>query len=824
MEIREGIQYIIDGEAILFTGAGFSAGATNVNNKDFATAKKLNERLGKELSIDNYLDYDLPIISRHFIKTNGEEALISFLKREFTAKEFTEDQKIIATQNWSRIYSANYDNIIESITNNTDRHLVPVTPMEDANDYASHPNLIVHLNGFIDKMTPDSLNNYTKLTNSSYASDTLSTSKWRNLLSLDLNSAKAIFFVGFSLNYDLDISRLIFSNEDFKNKTFFINGKISDSITKQNLEDFGIVTDLNAEGFAKMIANVKTEYIPKDNNERNLLAFNEVRIKSNLSEIKGEDVTHLFFKGQTDQRLLQDYSNIPGKYVAIRNGSEQVINAVNEENIDLIIIHSFFGNGKTILIENIKFQLSNLGKTVLDFNGNKSNIQRDIKKINKFLDKEIVIVIDDYYRIKNELKYFFEMKKNGVTVIVTGRSSIHFHTKLDLFRNTGFLPEKTITLNIDRVHSEEIDQLYLIIDEAGLWGDQAKLPAAAKKRILQRNAERGFSNIMFEILKSNNMFQKLGEIFKSIHYSNNKEIVTAILIVNVIRSDIDLQDILIFLDSINLTDNQISEPSVNEFVDFNTSTIKFRSSVASKQILTSQVSSADLLKVMKKIYLKANQLNINNRYDYLCRELVSFSNFKILFSNRDSREIINYSLEYFESIKNTEFAKRNHFFWLQYAIQKLEQPDFITAGVYFKNAYSLAEKKRYFDTYQIDTHYARYQLEKSIYSNDDITTEEALDNFRTAHGLLYKSNTGLDKHYSIRQTIHYADFYKKYKSTISPAEKLIILKSCSDMLDSIKEYITLCKANQKKVERYVYSARKSLESIIANKPSLSNSK
>lgn len=816
MEIRDAVTHLLNGEAILFLGSGFSYGALNINDEPFAIADELKNRLLHKLSISDE-NYDLPTVANHFIKVKGEQDLIEFLKKEFTAKKVTTYQKTIASQKWQRIYTTNYDNIIESVTANTPNHFIPVTPMDDAISNASTENLVVHLNGYIDRMDANSLNKFTKLTNVSYAHDTLSESKWRTLLSLDFSNAKAIFFVGFSLNYDLDISRLIYSDDSFKSKTFFVNGKTIDSIRKSNLEEFGHWTDLDANEFAELLLAMNKTHIHREANTNNyLLSFNKIEAKTHLLDVNSKNISLLFFKGELNQKLMQDNNNIPGKYSVLRLEKLNVIKAVNDKNIDLIVIHSHFGNGKTTFIDNLKYTLINDNKLVFEYNGNKTNIMKDIQKINNFEHKEIVLIIEDYYKIKNEIKYLLKLRRHGVTVIVSGRSSIHFQTTNILFNEAKYYSDRTMTFDIDKIYPEEINQLYDIIDSAGLWGENSSYNTKMKKSFLQKNSKRGFSNVMFEILKSNNMLEKLATIFNEIQEQKIREIVIASFITNILRSDIELRDILMLLDTTNLSDKQKSEPNLNEFLNLHSNKIKLNSGVASKHILSSQVKSDELVNVMKILYHKADKLNVNKKYNYLCVELVSFSNFNVLFSNREHSEKINYSLDYFESLINSNFAKNNHFFWLQYAIQKLEQPDYLTAEIYFNNAYSLAKKNHYFNTYQIDTHFARYHLE--VASNSiEMKVSKAFEHFKKAHSLLINSNSGYDANYSIRQAIHYKDFYAKFNSELTVSEKIFFYSSCNEILEMINKYKNFCSNEGKKIERYVITSERIIKKILPDK-------
>lgn len=812
MEIKEAIEYILDGQAVLFTGAGFSLGAINKNGEKYGTANTLKKRLGTALNIMKTESYELQVISNHFIKQKGPESLIAFLKKEFGVNKSEDYHEYIAMLNWKRIYSANYDNIIEKIYEKNGKEYESVTPLNNAEECASKKNLIVHLNGYIEQMTPETLKNYVKLTNASYANDTLKDSNWNNLFSLDLNNAKAIFFIGFSLNYDLDISRLISTNEEIRKKTFFINGKMEDEILKGDLENFGNVTDLDTISFKRFIEEEAKSYIPREPNYKSLMSFKKIKNTSNVVHLKDRDLMDLFFRGDVNEKIMQDFCDKKDTYSVLREKEKDVFEAVNNKEIDLIIVHSSFGNGKTIFIENIKYKLSKMGKTVLIFNENKHFIASDIEKINSFKDSEIVIIIEDYYTIKNELNLFISLNKSKVTLIVTGRSSIHFNTREDLFRNTGFNKERTITLSLDEVNSLEVEQLFKIIDRNGLWGNKSHYNTKSKKSLLTKNARNGFSNLMLEILKSNGMIKRLGEIFNSINYRDNRDILIAVLIVNVIRSDIQLRDILLLLDKVYLTDKEIDESGFKEFIDVDKNKIKIKSGIASKELLSSHVKSDEILMILKKLFLRADKLNLNNNYDYLCRELVSFSNFKILFNGKEDNIVSSYSLEYYESIKNTTFAKRNHFFWLQYAIQKLEQKDYDAAGIYFKNSYSLAKSRNgAFTPYQIDTHYARYQLEKSIYT--ETLLEDAVANFKEAHELLCKNNEGLTKHYSIRQAKFYKLFIDKYHSEITEAQRMYILSCCKEMLDIIDEYEILCESN-KKVEWYVFEAKDALKKAL----------
>lgn len=96
---------------------------------------------------------------------------------------------------------------------------------------------------------------------------------------------------------------------------------------------------------------------------------------------------------------------------------------------------------------------------------------------------------------------------------------------------------------------------------------------------------------------------------------------------------------------------------------------------------------------MEKMLKTSSKIDYNRTYEYFKRELVSFSNFRLVMGGTSQDNLDNYAVQYFESIKNTKFTKENPFFWLQYGIQKLNAKKYDLANIFFENAESYAQKK-----------------------------------------------------------------------------------------------------------------------------------
>lgn len=99
----------------------------------------------------------------------------------------------------------------------------------------------------------------------------------------------------------------------------------------------------------------------------------------------------------------------------------------------------------------------------------------------------------------------------------------------------------------------------------------------------------------------------------------------------------------------------------------------------------------------------------SERYTGILKGMVSYKllkDFFRLFPNH-----IAFISKYYNEISNLDFYRKNHFFWLQYAIACIELHQFERALEYLKGAHGLAPKGS-FVPFQITTQEARLYLER----------------------------------------------------------------------------------------------------------------
>ncbi|NTM02350.1 SIR2 family protein, partial [Enterococcus faecium] len=365
MELKDSLNYVFDGDAILFLGAGFSISNTNSEGEMLPLTKKLSEVLQlasgiSEKDIDNSLN--IQQTSEYFIEKNGATALVDILKKNFTVTKAFKWQRELAKFNWKSIYTTNYDNVFEIASDEADSHRYAVNiSKNDRNPKRNPEKEIIHLNGYVDFIDEENLRTSTKLTSESYIDTNFLNSTWRTEFEIDIEHAQAIFFVGFSLNYDLDLKRLISIDKRYKEKIFFINGREVGIIERNSLSKYGTVLDMTAEEFSNYLCVQKESYIPKVDEEIRTFSFEKKKFKLSKEKVRAQDISDLLFMGTLDEEKL--YSNLKqSRYVVFRSELNSITDNTNTS--ELFIVHSALGNGKSIFLKSVEYEMFMQGYTV----------------------------------------------------------------------------------------------------------------------------------------------------------------------------------------------------------------------------------------------------------------------------------------------------------------------------------------------------------------------------------------------------------------------------------------------------------------------------
>lgn len=344
MKLEEAIKCALNGEAVLFLGAGFSIGGES-RKGDLKVGADLSHAICQDLGIPE--SNNLSISSSRYLYDDdckkGLSAFIDFLQGELECISTSETQDIIVSLPWKRIYTTNYDNAVEVSSKKQEIERTTIT-IGNAR-YIQGRNLeqaIIHINGYINRLNEKTFFEEFKITDENYNRDGLLQSSWRQLFEADLIREKAIIFVGYSLQYDQELVRCI-ANLNIKNKCLFIDVADIAGDNEFKIKQYGELYKIGADGFAKKINEIMSTYHPQ-RQIIELSGFEKRDILSYYCEEKcsSVDVVNLLIKGKLETK----YIGQEGYCIRRQERAEKV--AKELENKKVVILQSKLGNGKSI--------------------------------------------------------------------------------------------------------------------------------------------------------------------------------------------------------------------------------------------------------------------------------------------------------------------------------------------------------------------------------------------------------------------------------------------------------------------------------------------
>ena len=784
MDIKKAIEGIFTGESILFVGSGFSLGATNSNssNPEMKRSPDLSTAMLSACGISDE-KATLTKASEVFLADKGPDELVDFLKREFVVSSISPDQEFVTGQKWRRIYTTNYDNVLEYGCAKNHKTSTPVT-LSDS--YKTHQqkntkDLIIHLNGYIQTLTAEKLNNEFKLTNASYLATTFKQSPWFDLLKNDIRVCKSIFFVGFSMDYDLDLSQIIVG-AGVKDKTFFVVSDQTGVVDRRCLSTYGEVLPINLSGFVKTIRDVKADYVPDKGEVFCPISFKELHLDKSNVHVSSTDFFEMLIGGEIRfshiQRAMEDPTF---RYAVNRAALEEVQQCIAKKQKH-ILIESALGNGKTVFMMQIAVQFLLKGIPVFWYEKYTDNVYREIGIISQQYP-EAAIILDDYHTAKDIIRSLTSTGINNI-IITSERQSYHDAVYEEIQDVLGGYQ----TISIDRLDEKESAQMDELFAHYSVWGDLSALP---EERInyLKNICKSQISLLLLSRIKSSQMTNKLSEAYKSIKVEPRfKNAFIMVLLIEFFRLKVDPIDYSSWIGAEVFNNPLFKRNSgVREFFNMDDYTIKFKSSIVSRYFLHTLIEPEEIVYTLIAIMKILNEFaDVNRYYKSMLTTLMNYTQLRNCIDSSRTGSF-KHVLQFYDEVSVLPACRDNIHFWLQYAIARLEEKNYTVARLYFEKCYALAKSIKGYLTYKIDNHYSRYLLENSI-AND--TAAECMCAFRKAHDILIVTYPGDEKTvYSYRMAGLYKPFYQKFFEALSPEERSEFLDKCSEMRNKCIRFI-----------------------------------
>jgi hypothetical protein len=757
MEIREAIEHAINGRAILFTGAGFSHKAMNLKNEKppdgIGLAKILIKLAGFE-----YNHTPLERASTIYIKQKSADELIKLLNEAYTIKSVDDCHKSIAMLPWKRCYTTNYDNTFElarKLSGGSCKAIIATDPPEK---YASNSNMLLHINGSIERLSKLSLNTDFKLTSTSYSSDSFEQSGWAFDFRNEVRLASAIIFIGYSMA-DLDIRRILYS-ENVSNKSIFIVAPeaVGDTLEVFELGEIGSVFPIGIEEFGNFVEEAKTTYIPVQN-EMLLSSWERVEPLQPSTPPNDQNVIEWLTEGKLANSILtQSIGPNANEYIIPRNSILQSIK-IHESTSYITIISGQLGSGKTFLSN--CFSQMQLAKGWQVFKIGKSNTH-DIGEAQQIiqLPGKKLLVIESYHNHKSLIRFLHNFNADGTMVIATERSEIHEFSQDYLME---IYARNIAEVDLTKLIPNEARAAVSLFDRYGLWNTRASWSPDKKFKFMYETCSGELSFILLDVLKSTHVINKYRELITETE--DNQDIVSIMIclfsleVIGIIPETYIIQELLGGTAK-NWTAIK-SNSSLKSIIDFTSHGIHARSSILGKYLLKNIFSADIVVKTLISMAKIADSLIRNREYKRILKNLMRYKNIETLMPDRQKRSAI---INYYEGIKNLNGAKNHPLFWLQYGIACLTMEELDRAEFYFKTAYSIAGTLDHYKTHQIDNHYSRLLLEKAraskILADVIILVDEA-------KSIILMQMERENRHYPFRVSIGFFKVYRIWKTHLS---------------------------------------------------------
>lgn len=811
LSYEQAVSYALSGDAIFIVGSGFSIFSKNEIGESLLSGRQLAKKLSEAVEMDD--DVPLDIIAQEYIDQIGERHLCDFLKKHYTVSSFEAFYDAFAKIKELKVYTTNYDDLIEKICKKNNKKIKSYTLSERINK-CNKKNMIMHLNGYVDALDEQLSDNFL-LTYLSYDRSHFYNSPWFPYIKDEMRCAKAIFIIGLSFKSDLDLRRLIGSDPELTDKCFIIESPDLSENDKSYLSKYGHVIQNGIQEFCADLNSFEPYVSEKKVATYNFKSFKEIKKTKVYNGLTDEEMFKLFFFGEIEKNAF--YQNEKGAFDCLVNRSKLDIAIQAIKSGKSLIIHSDLGNGKSIFLEQLLHKLYDY-KTFKLLSIQNEKLPKEIELLCSSKEK-IIIIIEPYNLFLSDFEKFQNYDLSNVQFILLARTAMHdncCNIIYDIIDRMNGVDFSTNPINLNTLDNDEISEVTSILDRYGFWGEQSTLSLQSKVDILSKTLGGKFQSILLYLFEEGQIKAKFENILQNV---SSDKLVMQILILSFINEILELtfnyDDFNTIFDRDNIDKIlRRRRNDLGEFIDFTSNKLRVKSSIISKALIG--CDSVPKAMVKETLLMVANRLDSlydgNKKYGDALKNIASASYLSFIFDyNLDSKLLI----EYYEKIKENNFNKKNLFFWEQYAIACTNIKEFSRAKKYFETSYALAKKRGSgFSTFQIDNHYARFLLESQLYSRN---YKSAFSTFLEAHRLLTKSYISNDlindRYYQFKVAVKYKEYYVIFFDHFNVEEKGAFISRCQEMLNKLKAYI---KGNYHQEQKmYIEECHKNLEYILS---------
>ncbi len=746
--------------SILFLGAGFSASATNQINANPPVGDGLEREIKRLAQLPDDDPSALQDLANYAVKQGKD--LFSILCDMYTIQKLSPEQEVILSQPWLRIYTTNYDDVVEAFWKSA-----PASPTRRSYSTESEvpaqfrSGSVVHLHGYIHECTREHLLQQLVLSHYSYAQQRAVQSPWWEIFERDLRVAKNIFFVGYDLK-DFEPAKYLTRNPLAVEKTHFILRPAQSPVAASRLDEYGRRDSMAVSGFAEECKACVVAEKPEHANALSAFRFVDLLKDDKVAARPTPlEIQSLFAFGKLIfQRLLTTFPK-PAYSIPRDEALTQCLTALSE--CRTLILHSKIGNGKTIFRHGLTIALTGQGHSCFELREKVTPTPAEIDFIAR--QPKSVIVFPDYDTAYSNIHLFNELKPDArfIVEIVTGTLQVRYS---EVFER---LPKRLDRVDLNRLSRDDCKAVYKLLDEAGIAPRDFNLKFG-------KGAE--MRDIVLSVFENANIIKRIDDIVQPILANNDAKVV---LFCSAILKSLGLRTDPGFLRSFSGVDSyQVlceTGEGAYEFVDFAHDRVEPHSALFSEFLIKRYLRPDELVGVVFRMASEAaRRMNDDTNHQServrsaraTLGALLRFSFLDELLRDSPEREL--YIRTLYEHGRGDMYIQGEPLFWLQYSIfmQSIERWDL--AERHMETAYQRGAARSGFLTYQLDTNSLGLCLDLEKRAPRDAPVSRA----QQIQDLLEKSRAmigdGNHRGHTLKVLRQLEPFLKQRKAGLSKAE------------------------------------------------------
>ncbi|MFC7557412.1 hypothetical protein ACFQU7_42125 [Pseudoroseomonas wenyumeiae] len=515
--------------------------------------------------------------------------------------------------------------------------------------------------------------------------------------------ASAVFVMGFSFA-DLHIARLFRQTSSLKRKTFVVIRPNANAAVRNYAAEFGTVVDIGIEAVLDALA-AATPRTTLSAADVPLLSFTEHLLPETPRAPASSDIFDLLIAGTFKPDIhLYHLINRDKPYCFERHHALREIAQWDRGSARKILISSRIGNGKSVFFRQLMVQLARDGFTVCEGLHAADTLPDELEALAS-RGRPLAFLYEGVRENEAAIKAVAAALTPRDILLVATRPTA-FASNFNNVRNV--LGEGFKRINLDTLQPSETSDLIKLLDFYGLWAGVTTYRRGSGA-FRPRTVCIGTPCSSPTSLRSSALSSRIGEPVRRLVESGGDmpKVLAALLAIRLADCPIGFNDIC---DLIDVQPVQVHEAfaaaGMTDLFPDTDEDFKARSPILAEYLLSELVPPAVAFSAVRLLVESLVDFrDADWRFEESIGRLLRFAIVTRIFRSPTSRPFI---ISLYEAILDIGFLREDPQFWLQLAMARVDQRQWLPARTALDTAYDRASSRPAYNTYMLDNQMARF--------------------------------------------------------------------------------------------------------------------